>query len=98
MESAKYTSPTRMPAKISPKVGGKWSTFDAMILGKNLLLTPGRRIVQTWRSSQWKKVDADSILVASFERSASGETRVRLVHVGMPRHDRDGVKRECVKY
>ncbi len=98
MDSAKHTAGTGMPAKISPKVGGKWSAFGGMILGENLLLIPGRRIVQTWRSSQWKKEDPDSILVVSFQRASGGGTRVQLVHVGVPRYDHDGVKKGWVKY
>jgi hypothetical protein len=61
MNSAKHTAATGMPAKISPKVGGNWSAFGGMILGKNLVLIPNRMIVQTWRSSEWKKADPDSI-------------------------------------
>src|ERR1700688_819852 len=83
MNSAKHTAATGMPAKVSPKVGGKWSAFGGMILGKNLVLIPNRMIVQTWRSSAWKKSDPDSILVVKFEKSAGGETRVTLTHVGV---------------
>jgi activator of HSP90 ATPase len=70
MDSAKHTAATGMPAKISPKVGGKWSAFGGMILGRNLVLIPNRMIVQTWRSSAWKKADPDSILVVRFEKAA----------------------------
>src|SRR5712675_3192760 len=83
MNSAKHTAATGMPAKISSKVGGKWSAFGGMILGKNLVLIPNRMIVQTWRSSEWKKADPDSILVATFEKSASGGGQVELSHVGV---------------
>ena len=55
MNSAKHTAATGMPAKISRKVGGKWSAFGGMLLGKNLVVIPNRMIVQTWRSSEWKK-------------------------------------------
>ena len=71
MDSAKHTAATGMPAKVSRKVGGKWSAFSGMILGKNLVLIPNRMIVQSWRSSEWKKADPDSVLVVSFEKSAS---------------------------
>jgi activator of HSP90 ATPase len=96
--SAKHTAATGMPAKVSPKVGGKWSAFGGMILGKNLVLIPNRMIVQTWRSSAWKKADPDSILVVNFEKSAGGETRVVLAHVGVPEYDHKGVTEGWVKY
>jgi activator of HSP90 ATPase len=87
-----------MPAKISPKVGGKWSAFGGMILGKNLVLVPNRMVVQTWRASHWKKSDADSILVVAFEKAPGGGARVELDHVGVPMHDQDGVTQGWVKY
>jgi activator of HSP90 ATPase len=98
MDSKKHTASTGMPAKISPKVGGKWSAFGGMILGKTLALVPNRMIVQAWRSSQWKKGDPDSILVVRFEKSASGGATVALTHVGVPEHDHDGVTQGWVKY
>jgi activator of HSP90 ATPase len=98
MDSAKHTAATGMPAKISPKVGGKWSAFGGMISGRNLVLIPNRMIVQTWHSSAWKKSDPDSILIVSFEKSASGGAQVELVHVGVPAYDHDGVTKGWPKY
>jgi activator of HSP90 ATPase len=98
MSSAKHSAATGMPAKISPKVGGKWSAFGGMIVGKNLILMPNRMIVQTWRSSEWKKSDPDSILVVNFEKSASGGAQVELVHIGVPQYDHEGVTKGWVKF
>jgi activator of HSP90 ATPase len=98
MDSAKHSAATGAPAKISGKVGGKWSAFGGMILGKNLVLIPNRMIVQTWRSSEWKKADPDSTLVVSFEKAAGGDTTVHLVHVGVPPYDHQGVTQGWVKY
>jgi len=96
--SGQHTAATGMPAKVSPKVGGKWSAFGGMILGKNLVLIPNRMIVQTWRSSAWKKSDPDSILVVKFEKSAGAETSVDLTHVGVPAYDHKGVIEGWVTY
>jgi len=98
MNSEKHTAATGMPAKISNKVGGKWSAFGGMIFGKNLVLLPNRRIVQTWRSSEWKKADPDSILVVNFERSAGGGAQVELDHVCVPEYDREGVTQGWIKF
>lgn len=98
MNSAKHTATTGMPAKISNKVGGKWAAFGGMILGKNLVLIPNRRIVQTWRSSEWKTADPDSILVVNFEKSPGGGAQVELDHVGVPEYDHDGVTQGWVKF
>jgi uncharacterized protein YndB with AHSA1/START domain len=97
-DSAKHSAATGMPAKISAKVGGKWSAFGGMIHGKTLALVPNQMIVQTWRSTAWKKTDPDSIVVAQFEKSASGGASVYLTHIGVPEHDHKGVTQGWIKY
>ena len=42
MDSDKHSAATGMPAKISRKVGGKWSAFGGMICGKTLALIPNK--------------------------------------------------------
>src|ERR1700687_1750294 len=97
MDSAKHTAATGMPAKISRKVGGKWSAFGGMILGKTLAFVPNRMIVWAWRSSTWKNADPDSVLIVSFEKASSG-ARVHLVHVGVPKYDHKGVTKGWMNY
>lgn len=71
------------PAVISPAAGTGWSAFDGRIHGRLLALTPGRRIVQSWRSFEWEEADPDSILVLAFTPAGEG-ARVDLVQVGVP--------------
>ena len=97
MDSAKHTAATGMPAKISGKVGGKWSAFGGMIFGKTLELVPNRMIVQAWRSSEWKKADPDSVLIVRFEKTPGGAV-VHLAHVGVPPYDHKGVTRGWKKF
>jgi|SRR5579862_7804403 len=97
MDSAKHSAATGAPAKISPKVGGKWSAFGGMILGRNLYLVPNLMIVQSWRSSAWEKSDPDSILIVRFEASPGGAAAY-LAHVGVPEHDHDGVTQGWKKF
>ncbi len=61
-----------------------------MLIGKNLLLVQSQMIVQTWRATQWKKSDPDSILMIQFSKTNTG-TRVDLVHVNVPAYDHQGV-------
>jgi activator of HSP90 ATPase len=98
MDSDKHSAATGAPAKISRKIGGKWSAFGEMICGKNLALLPNQMIVQTWRSTAWKKADPDSILVAQFEKSAIGAATVYLTHIGVPEHDHKGVTQGWINY
>jgi activator of HSP90 ATPase len=97
MDSAKHSAATGAPAKVSRKVGGKWSAHGGMIAGKNLALVPNRMIVQVWRSKQWKATDPDSVLVVRFER-APGGARVHLAHVGVPQHDHKDVTQGWRKF
>jgi activator of HSP90 ATPase len=97
MDSAMHTAATGAPAKVSTKIGGKWSAFGNRIGGSNLLLVPNRLVVQAWRSHSWKATDPDSILIVQFEKVAKG-ARVNLTHVGVPIHDYKGVTQGWKNY
>ncbi|HEY6385833.1 MAG TPA: hypothetical protein VIX91_09150 [Candidatus Acidoferrum sp.] len=45
-DSKKHAASTGAPAKFSRKVGGAWSAHGRAIGGKNLLIVPGKKIVQ----------------------------------------------------
>lgn len=98
MDSTKHSAATGMRAKMSRKAGGKWTAFDGTLSGRNLILIPNQMIVQTWRSTHFKKGDPDSILVVTFEKALSGGARVEVFHVGVPEHDHKGVTEGWVKY
>jgi hypothetical protein len=68
MDSAKHSASTGAPAKISRRVGGKWSAHGGMIGGRNLALVPNRMIVQSWRSRAFKPSDPDSILICALKK------------------------------
>jgi activator of HSP90 ATPase len=97
MDSAKHTAATGVPAKISRKVGGKWSAFQGALTGRNLELVPNETIVQAWRSTNFKKEDPDSILIVRFEKALKGAT-VHLTHVGVPKQDYRGVTKGWKKF
>jgi len=86
-----------MPAKINDKVGAKWSAFGGSISGRNLMLVPGKMIVQTWRSTYFKKTDPDSILVMTFTKIAGG-ARIDLAHVNVAAQDHKGVTNGWKQY
>lgn len=71
--------------RIAPRVGAEFSGFGGRITGRILALTPGRQIVQTWRSFEWRPDDLDSVLVLTFE-AAGTDTRLELVQVSPPEH------------
>ena len=69
-------------AKIRPRVGGRME-MAPHIKGKFLVLVPGRMIVQTWRGSNWKTSDLDSVLLLTFQ-PARGGCRLAMVHANVP--------------
>ena len=82
-DSKKHAAATGAAAKISRKVGGAFEAWDGSLTGKNLLLRKGEMIVQTWRGSDWKNSDPDSILVLLFRKSAKGAS-VTITHANVP--------------
>lgn len=96
MDSKKHSSATGAPAKLSRKVGGAWHAHGGAIGGKNLLIVPGRRVVQAWRATHWKKGEL-SIVILTFEKARGGAV-VDLVHVGVPHHDQKGVRTGWPKF
>ena len=97
IDSKKHSAATGAKATVSRKVGGKFTAFDGMLSGKNLIVIPNHMIVQTWRGTHWKKKDADSILIVKFSKTKSGG-RVDLVHVNVPDHDHAGVTKGWPKF
>ena len=53
MDSKKHRALSGQPAKISRKVGGKFTAWGSHISGFNLALKPGQKIVQAWRATGW---------------------------------------------
>ena len=53
MDSKKHAELVGDEAKITKKVGAKFSIYGGEIEGVNLELVPDRKIVQSWRYSDW---------------------------------------------
>lgn len=88
---------TGAPAKIIPTAGARFTAFDGLLSGVNLMLDPNRLIVQRWRSVSFKPADPDSILILTLHPERNG-TRIHLVHVNVPAHDFKGVTKGWKKY
>jgi activator of HSP90 ATPase len=97
LDSKKHTEATGAPAKISRRNGGAFTAFGGMLCGRNLLLVPGKMIVQAWRSTHFYKDDPDSILVLRFTR-VKGGGQIDLVHTNVPPQDHRGVTQGWPRY
>jgi uncharacterized protein YndB with AHSA1/START domain len=70
-------------AVVEPWAGGRFIAWDGYIHGILLGVDEGRRIVQTWRTSEFPHESRDSRLVVEFEPTRGG-TRVMIKHSDLP--------------
>ncbi|WP_223589340.1 SRPBCC family protein [Neobacillus bataviensis] len=70
------------PTDINAEAGGTFSCFGGMILGRNIELVPGVRVVQAWRVKNWPE---GLYSIAKFELTEQGsKTKLFFDHVGFP--------------
>ncbi len=77
---------TGAEAKAGAKVNAKHSAWDGYIWGKNLELKAGKKIVQSWRTSEFPEDAPDSTVEITFEEKA-GKTKLSLYHHGLQKGD-----------
>ncbi|MFI5012066.1 MAG: SRPBCC domain-containing protein [Hyphomicrobiales bacterium] len=70
-------------ATASTRKGAMFTAWDGYIEGRNIELDPGKRIVQSWRTTKFTKKDADSQIEVLLEPVAHG-TKVTLRHTKVP--------------
>jgi activator of HSP90 ATPase len=83
MSTDGHTAMTGATAKVDPRPGGAFVAWDGYINGKTVALEPGRRIVQTWRTSEFQDSDPDSQIEVLLE-PVDGGTRLTLHHRNVP--------------
>jgi activator of HSP90 ATPase len=87
-------APGSKATNISREAGGAFSLFGGYIVGRQLELAPGERIVQAWRAGSW---DPGHYSIAKFELTEQGsDTKLIFDHAGFPQgqaqHLADGWK------
>ena len=82
LSSQRFGEFTGALAKIEAREGGAFSCFDGQIVGRNIELIPGERIVQAWRVAAWDE-GSYSVVRFTLTKSPSG-TRLTLDHSGFP--------------
>ena len=83
LDEKQHSKFTGAKAKISPKVGGKFSLWDGTIYGVTLKLEKNKKIVQSWRSSDWEDEDHFSEVQFEFSPEKNG-TKLVLIHKKVP--------------
>ena len=91
MDSQQHAAFTGGAAKISRQVGGEFSAFDGYITGRNIILVPGKQIVQSWRAADWEE-GVFSTVTFKFTPVPEG-TRLDFTHSDLP----DGTEQEFTR-
>ncbi|MGD0724766.1 MAG: SRPBCC domain-containing protein [Spirochaetia bacterium] len=83
MSSKGHGEMTGSSAKVTARIGSKFSAWDGYISGKTLELKPDSRILQSWRTTDFTEEEPDSLLEVLLVK-AKGGTRVTLNHSRVP--------------
>ncbi|MFN0174950.1 MAG: SRPBCC domain-containing protein [Saprospiraceae bacterium] len=83
LDSGTHSEMTGGEAVISAEIGASFSVWDDYITGINIELEPGRRILQSWRTTEFAPEDPDSLLEILMEPVPEG-TKLTLNHSGIP--------------
>ncbi len=96
MDQKKHAELVGSTAKISRQVGGKFVIYGGEIDGTNLELVPDRKIVQTWRYSDWPKGHYSTVTFA-FEAVDKG-TRLTFTQTDVPDDKYEDIKQGWKDY
>jgi activator of HSP90 ATPase len=83
LDSEAHGKFTGSSAEIDGREGGAFTAWDGYISGETLELEPFRRIVQSWRTTDFPPGAPDSRLEILIE-AAGDETRLTLIHTDIP--------------
>jgi uncharacterized protein YndB with AHSA1/START domain len=79
LDSAEHSAFTGSDATVDARVGGKHTAWT----GEILEIQPGRRVVMSWRTTEFAPAQPDSIVVVEADREGGG-TALRLLHTELP--------------
>ena len=83
LDSEAHSAMTGSHAEVHPGLGAHFSAWEGYIQGTHLELEPSKRILQSWRASDFPESAGDSRLEVLLE-PAEGGTRVTLRHTDIP--------------
>lgn len=96
MDSKKHSEFTGSKAAIENKKGGKFEVWDGYANGINLELIPGKKIVQTWRASDWPEGVESNITY--MLRGTTDKTELEFTQTGVPDEFYDDISRGWEEY
>ncbi len=96
MDSRQHSRFTGSKAVISRRVGGKFTAYDGYASGKNLELVPGKKIVQSWRASEWPKGQLSKVTFSL--RKAKTGTKLVFTQTGIPSNQVASIKKGWIEF
>lgn len=87
LNSKSHSAMTGSPASINDKPGSKFSAWNGYIEGENIKLEKNRRIMQSWRTSDFDNNQDDSLLEIELLQMNDGGTKLILRHSNLEDHD-----------
>jgi uncharacterized protein YndB with AHSA1/START domain len=83
LDAEAHSTFTGAQATVDAHVGGQHTAWDGYIAGQILALEPGRKIVQSWRTTEFPDDAPDSRLEIDLSPEEGG-TRITLHHTDIP--------------
>jgi uncharacterized protein YndB with AHSA1/START domain len=83
LDSRAHSEMTSGRASMSNEPGAAFSAWDGYITGRNLKLVPGKRIVQSWRTTKFSEDHEDSIVTVTLDER-NDHTMLTLAHSNVP--------------
>ncbi len=83
LDGSRHSAFTGGEADIDKNIGGIYTAWDAYIQGVNLSLEYPKRILQSWRTTEFPEGSPDSMLELTME-NIDGGVRVELTHTHIP--------------
>ena len=83
LSSKEHSAFTGGEAKVTSRVGGKFTAWDGYIQGRTVELEPCHRIIQAWRTTDFPDDAPDSILEITIEELQQG-SKLTLIHKNLP--------------
>jgi activator of HSP90 ATPase len=96
MDSKRHAAFTGAAAKISKKIGGNVMAYDGYITGKNIELIQDRKILQTWRASEWVEGQESTIQITL--KKIKGGTKLSFCHRQVPEEYYASVKQGWIDF
>lgn len=96
IDAKKHSEFTGSKATSNPKVGGKFTSWNGYIFGRNLKLVKGKKIVQEWSTTEWP--DYPPSLVEFSMKKKGGGTELTMFHSKVPQEQADSYRQGWIDF